>query len=107
MASLKDKSQRGSWFVDLNGEVLPCVHERWFSTREHTYHDPFARPGEPEWDVWFAALNEKRRAVMTRGDGTDAEPTRYLGVYLIDGIELVESDLRFRVTKRLSPFMSC
>ena len=56
--------------------------------------------------MWFAALNEKRRAVMTRGDGTDAEPTRYLGIYVIDEVELVESDLRFRVTKRLSPFMS-
>ena len=39
---------------------------------------------------------------MTRGDATDAEPTRYLGVYAIDVIEVTESDLRFRVTKRLT-----
>ncbi len=42
MASLKDKSQRGPWFVKIGSEMLPCAHERWFSTREHTYHDPLA-----------------------------------------------------------------
>ena len=101
MASLKDKTQRGPWFVRIGGEMLPCAHERWFSTREHTYHDPFAEPGRREWDEWVAALKEKRRAVMTRGNGTDAEPTRYLGVYAIDAIEVTESDLRFRLVKRL------
>ena len=102
MATLKDKSQRGSWFVEIAGEWLPCVHERWFSSRDGFYYDPFARPGEPEWDELITALREKRRAVMTRGDATDAEPTRYLGVYAIDAIEVTESDLRFRVTKRLT-----
>ena len=101
MASLKDKSQRGPWFVKIGGEMLPCAHERWFSTREHTYHDPFAEPGRREWDEWVAALKEKRRAVLTRGDGTDAEPTRYLAVYAIDHIEIIGSDLRFRLVKRL------
>ena len=29
MASLKDKSQRGPWFVKIGGEMLPCVWLRW------------------------------------------------------------------------------
>jgi len=101
MASLKAKKPNDPWFVEIGGERLPCVHERWFSTRDGTYHDPFARPGEPEWAELIAALREKRRAVVTRGNGTDAEPTRYLAVYAIDGINVTKSDLRFRVVQRL------
>ena len=101
MASFKDKRNRGPWFVAVGGEVLHCAQERWFSTREGSYHDPFGQPGEPEWEVFVAALKEKRRAVMTRGDGSDAEPTLHLGVYAIDQIEVTGRDLRFRVTRRL------
>ena len=59
-------------------------------------------PGEPEWDRFIAALKEKHHAVMTRGDATDAAPTTDLGVYAIDGIEVIGRDLRFRLTKRLA-----
>jgi hypothetical protein len=39
MRRAKAKGHRGSWFAEVDGELLPCVHQHW--RRGFYYDDPY------------------------------------------------------------------
>lgn len=99
----KARGQRGSWFAEVNGESLPCVHAYWF--KNGWYDDPHARPGEQQWEELFAAIREKKRVVLTTyrviDGGIGFERAGYVAVYAVDNISVDGSRLRFQFTESL------
>jgi hypothetical protein len=99
----KAEGQRGSWFANVNGETLPCVHKHWL--KKDLYHDPNAyRQNSKKWDDLIAAIRDKKRVILTDDNVKDElqsfERTGYIAVFEIDDVSLDGFDLRFRFTKR-------
>jgi hypothetical protein len=46
---------RGSWFADVDGETLPCVHQHWWAPGGR-YDDPGLQPGMPKGDELVASI---------------------------------------------------
>jgi hypothetical protein len=97
----------GSWFADVDGERLPCVHEYWYCPPD--YSDPEANPGHPRFEEIVDEIRSKGRVIMQK----DKPPYKnsdnktillrdgYIAVFAVDAIEFDKNGLRFRVTKRL------
>jgi hypothetical protein len=93
---------RGSWFADVDGERLPCVHKHWW--RNGVYHDPNAVPGEKKWDDFILAIQQRKRVILT-----DDEPWTggafvrkgYIAIWDVDNVRIEGSDLTFKFTNRV------
>jgi hypothetical protein len=57
---------RGSWYAEVDGESLPCVHSYWFETPH--YNNPEARPDIPRSAELVQIVRKKRRVIMQRDD---------------------------------------
>lgn len=104
MRKVKALGHHGSWFADVNGEPLPCVHKHWWTGDR--YHDPKCRPGEKQWDDLIAAIVEKQRVILTEDNviGTTIPSfvrTGYIAVYAVADITVDSEGLQFRFVKRL------
>ena len=99
---------RGSWFADVDGESLPCVHKHWWASGGR-YDDPGLQPGMPKGDELAAAIAAKKRVILTNdmasfdddGKVIGFDRTGYIAIYSVDGIEYDEAGLRFKFVKRL------
>ena len=104
MSKTKAVGRRGSWFAEVNGESLPCVHEYWVRQGCY-YHDPNAVPGERKWDELIAAIQTKKRVILTKDKvydgGNRFERSGYVAVFEVDDLEIDGRNLRFRLTRRL------
>lgn len=104
----KAVGSRGSWFADVDGELLPCVHKHWWASGG-LYDDPGLRPGMPKGDELVVAIRAAKRVVLTSdtatfggaGEVVGFERTGYIAVYEVDAIEYDEAGLRFKFVKRL------
>lgn len=105
MAKLKAKGQRGSWFAEVEGQRLPCVHQHW--CKNGRYHDPNVQPGIPPWPEFIDAITRERRVILTRdvahGSGENIGFTRngYIAIFAVDDVALDGRNLTFRFTQRL------
>jgi hypothetical protein len=105
MAKLKAKGQRGSWFAEVQGESLACVHQHWLTGT--WYHDPNMRDGVPPWPEFIAAIRRERRVILTKDAVLGADETigferqGYIAVFGVDEITTDGRDLRFRLVERL------
>jgi hypothetical protein len=103
VAKAKAKGHRGSWFADVNGESLPCVHQHW--SRNRRYHDPHVVQGDPQWAEFIDAIRTLKKVILTTGefsnDHYSVRRTGYIAVFTIDDFELSSNDLRFRFVDRL------
>jgi len=55
MRHLKATGQRGSWFAEVGGEQLPCVHQYW--SRSGKYDDPYVSENTPPWPEFLHGLH--------------------------------------------------
>ncbi len=93
-----------SWFADVNGESLPCVHKHWW-TRGSRYYDPKCKLGEKQWDDLIAAIRDKKRVVLTVDDVIGAQPpsferTGYIGFYAVANVTVDSKGLKFNFIER-------
>ena len=112
--------QRGSWFAEVDGQLLPCVHQYWLQGL--SYHDPFAYDGSvvrnPDDPIQekvlefveaiardkFVILTEDKPELDTAGRVRAFQRTNYIAVYSIGDFSFDGKDgQRFRLTKRINP----
>lgn len=107
--NIKATGQRGSWFANVNGESVPCVHKHWTHTARGsmTYDDPHYLPEtDAKWGPFLGTLKALKRAILTSDDvfddGHRFERTGYIALYEIDHVEIIGSHLRFQFVRRLA-----
>lgn len=94
---------RGSWFAEVAGESLPCVHRHWL--KGHHYCDPHAEPGRPPWDDFISAIARCGKVVLTEDDhlgGGAFRRTGYIAVWSVANVEVSGSKLTFDMVDRLA-----
>jgi hypothetical protein len=100
----KAVGHRGSWFAEVDGELLPCVHKHWW--RGRSYHDPNARPGDVKWNELIEAIRDKGRVVLTddrvSDDETAFERSGYIAVYEVANLQVEGSHLKFDFVRRIA-----
>ena len=106
MTKSKATGKRGSWFADVDGQSLPCVHKHWW--KGGRYDDPQIMPGSPKDEELVAAIQQHGRVVLTNDSPYDAGEgktgftrTGYIAVYSVDDITFDQKGLRFRFVSRL------
>lgn len=106
MTKKKATGKRGSWFADVDGESLPCVHKHWW--KGGRYDDPQVKPGSPKDEELVTAIEQLGRVVLTDDTPYDAGEGKtgftrvgYIAVYSVADIVFDESGLRFRFLSRL------
>jgi hypothetical protein len=104
---LKATGSRGSWFADVAGELLPCVHSRWLG-KGGLYHDPNAAPGTPKFDEHLASIKRCGRVVLTKSNISDPvngfgfARTEYVAIFAVSDIAVTGTDLTLRIGARLA-----
>jgi hypothetical protein len=102
--TLKAHGARGSWFAELDGASVPCVHEYW--TKKMVYDDPGCQPDHPKWVPFLAALEDGKRAILTLDKTSDGgksfDRQSYIALFRIDDIQIADGHLRFRFVERLA-----
>ncbi len=98
------KGNRGSWFAEVDGERLPCVHLHWLNGGR--YEDPGCMPNVGRWPKFIRAIRDGQRVLVTDGQvilkpGTKSGKAFARKVYLyvadVENVEADDSSLRFRV----------
>jgi hypothetical protein len=107
--TFKPKGKRGSWFAEVNGELLPCVHHYWVTATKAgmTYDDPhYVASSNVQWDQLVAALREKGVAILTKDRTSDGglsfERDGYIGLFEIDSVQTMNGHLTFKFVRRLA-----
>jgi hypothetical protein len=97
---LRAKGNQGNWFVKVDGEDIPCLLAMWLKMPQ--YHDPHAKPGEPKWDKYVAALRALNKAALTKNalDGT-YKRDGYIGIFEITNVAFDQEGLRCAFVSRL------
>ena len=99
----KATGTRGSWFAEVGGELLPCVHAFWYKAPQ--YDDPHAVSGERKWEELVAAIRDKGRVILTNDDAIDGgfgfNRSSYIAEFSISDLEFEHGHLKFRMVKRL------
>jgi hypothetical protein len=104
---LKATGSRGSWFAEVAGERLPCVHSRWLR-KGGLYHDPNAAPGTPKFDEHFEAIRRGGRVILTKSEIADPDGgfgfarTEYVALFSVSEVAVFGTDLTFRLGARLA-----
>jgi len=108
VVKVKAVGQRGSWFAEVEGIQLPCVHDHWVNLvkGEMRYRDPNYRPDSPNWMEFVGGLTMHHRVVLTRdkviNEGEGFEREGYIAVFDIADIRENSHALEFRFTKRVA-----
>jgi hypothetical protein len=94
--------QRGSWFANVDGERLPCVHEYFYE--KSRYRSP-APENDPQHVALIEAIQATGKVILTKdkvhGDGEGFERLAYIAVFSVDEIVWENNVLTFRFKERL------
>ncbi len=105
MVRSKARGSIGSWFADVDGERLACVHRHWIKGTLH--NDPEAVPKDPKWVELISAIKETRKVVVTRDEVRSENGLSvfkrqgYEAVYRVGEIGVGAKSFRFRLVERL------
>jgi hypothetical protein len=100
--------ERGSWFANVDGERLPCVHKHWVRGRVHV--DPNFDPSDPKFIELVDAIEREKRVVLTNDNaivspekksGIGFERTGYIAVFEVDDVTTGPEGLRFELRNRI------
>lgn len=105
MRRLKATGQRGSWFAEVGGEQLPCVHQYW--SRSGKYDDPYVSENTPPWPEFLHAISTGKKVILTKdidqGDGKlPFKREGYIAVFEVENVKIEDGHLRFAFSKRLA-----
>jgi hypothetical protein len=98
----KATGHRGSWFADVEGERLPCVHEHWKCGDR--YRDRDARPGEGKWVNFIDAIGTGKKVILTKDKIPPHGPWQragYIAVWSVDDVSAGDGALCFRFVEKL------
>ncbi|TPK82662.1 hypothetical protein [Mesorhizobium sp. B2-4-17] len=111
MTPAKAKGHRGSWFANVDGESLPCVHKYWVKGLVH--HDRFQRRGYANSSQILElvqAVQQTERVILTddkpivdaAGNLIGFERKGYIAIYAVDDVTYSpEEGLKFRLVQRI------
>jgi hypothetical protein len=102
MPKPKAVGQRGSWYAEVLGELLPCAHDYWLK-RGH-YIDPGVKPGEKKWDDYISAIREGGVIVLThsqRDENGTFTRKGYNATFSVANVAVTENGLEFDLVNRL------
>lgn len=102
MGKPKAVGARGSWFAEVQGEQLPCVHDYWLGKMH--YIDPGVVVGQRQWDEYIEAIKQKQIVVLTHGKrGEDGVFHRsgYVATYAVANVCVTQAGLEMDLIKRL------
>jgi hypothetical protein len=110
LPTLKAKGQQGSWFADVAGESIPCVHDYHCTWKEGAYYNqPSKTPSVPRYAKYAEAIREAGYVIVakdavTKDENGDLSYKRigYVGVFTVENVELDEKGLRFRIISRVA-----
>ena len=88
----------GSWFADVDGERLPCVHDYWFKGKPMRYCDPHAA-NDGKWVEFIEVMKSTRRVLNTR-ENEDGRRTGYICIFNIENVRFDADGLCFDVVSR-------
>jgi hypothetical protein len=103
MGKIKATGQRGSWFADVAGEQIPCVHDYWLKGLHYT--NPEGRVGEKQWDDYIAAIKEKLTVVLTHsqlGDDGTFKRKGYVATYAVANVAVTGAGLELDLVRRIA-----
>ena len=97
------KGFRGSWFAEVGGERIPCVHNYWL--KDGRYEDLGCEPGVGKWPKFIEAIKRDNRVLLTVSvptpnkskSGVSLARKGYLAVLDVHEVEADERSLRFKV----------
>jgi hypothetical protein len=103
VSKLKAKGSRGSWFAEVDGERLPCVHEHW-ARKWPDYNDPGIKPGGRKENEYIDAI-KNGTVILTTDDVVSQEPFRfsrtgYVAIYTVEDVTADDSGISFRFVSR-------
>ena len=102
MAKPKVIGKRGSWFAEVGGERLPCIHDHWL--KKMHYIDPGVVVGNRQWDEYIAAIKERQIVILTldkmRENGA-FQRTGYAATYSVSNVTVTEAGLEMDLVQRL------
>lgn len=99
---IKARGERGSWFAEVAGERLPCVHAYWIKGNKH--RDPGFDASKPQWQELLAAISKKRKVIVTndvRIESGGFQRTGYVAAFAVDEIRTDDGCLTFNLVERL------
>ena len=109
MAKLPNAKARGtigSWYAEVEGERLPCVHD--YHAKRLQYDDDGFVEGEPPWPEFVNAIRAAGKVILTKSIPPDREKGQtgfqrkgYIAVFSMTELQAEEGHLRFRMDKRL------
>jgi len=104
--------RRGSWFAEVAGEKLPCIHRHWLKVFD--YHDPFDRRHEAAKQRKIAeyvdAIRSAGRVILTDDDAiydpdgkvSGFSRTSYIAIYGVDNVSFdTANGLTLQISTRL------
>lgn len=99
--------ERGSWFAEVNGERVPCVHEHWVTRNKNGmyYDDPGYSETGPKWPEFIRELKTLNRAVLTKDTfvpGGAFERQGYIALFDINNVRIENDHLRFNFVARIA-----
>lgn len=102
----KPKGERGSWFAEWRGEMLPCVHRCWTNGIWPHHCDPGVSDN-PKWGPFIEAL-KLGRAILTEDhldrSGHPVGRKGYVALYRVENVELRGNELHFDIKDRIADF---
>jgi hypothetical protein len=105
--------ERGSWFANVNGERLPCVHKHWVSGSVHL--DPGYDPDNPKFVELVGAIRNLGKVVLTKDavepssvnkGGFAFQRTGYIAVFEVGDVVTDENGLKFDLRNRVCELQS-
>jgi hypothetical protein len=104
MNKLKARGSRGSWFAEVDGKRLPCVHQHWVKRLQ--YNDPGITPGVRKNDEYINAIKDGM-VILTTDDIVSHEPfqfkrTGYVAIYTVDEVVADDNGISFRFMSRVN-----
>lgn len=91
---------QGSWFATVDGESLPCVHERFLKKLE--YHDP--AEGVPLPMDYVRAI-EQGTVILTKSNRVENGGfvrSGYIAIFRIEDFHFGAGQVQFRLAKRVA-----
>ena len=111
MLKKRAKGSQGSWFATVEGELLPCVTERWMSGLH--YHEPYIWHGytvtghSPAYADRYIDAIKAGKVILTQYkegplDQHHVSRKKYVAVFEVTNVVVVNGDgIRFQFVKRL------
>jgi len=98
------RGERGSWFANVDGERLPCVHKYWVTGLHHCAKR--ASMNDPKHVELVEAVRSTGKVILTKdkvtGDGEAFERDGYIAVYRVDNLEWENDELEFDLVQKLA-----